>query len=106
MLIGSPFIQLQELGLPLIRPRRIFVSRGKGNDDIKKGNDDLEDIYKLIAHSLILTIIFLVLIIWFTLILNSATKNQAENDYFLLQFAVYFTIVSVFTVVFIILSIT
>ena len=106
MSIGLPFLRLQELGLPLIRPRKIFIEREIDNDDKKKGNDNLGDIYRLIAHSLISTIIFLVIIIWFTLILSSATQNQTDSDYFLLHFSVYFTVIAVFVVVFIILSIT
>lgn len=103
MSIGSPYIQSAELGLPLIRPRKIFVGRGKGGDDKKTDDDDLGDINRLIAHILISTIIFLVIIIWFTLVLNAATQTQTDSDYFLLQFAVYFSIVGIFAVVFIIL---
>lgn len=87
-----------ELGLPVIEPNKVLISTGKG------GGKDL-NIPQLIAQSLITTFIFLIIIIWFTLALNSATRESVPSDYLLFQFAVYFTIIAIILILFVIVVI-
>lgn len=100
-IIPNSYLSFQELGLPLIRPGKIFVSQGKG-----QGQGEILDIPRLFIQCVITTLIFLIIIIWFTLLLNASTRNQVDTDYLLFQFAVYFTIAAVFTIIFIILLIS
>jgi len=99
MSVGTPAIRLQELGLPLIRPDNINFGGGRTPSHVM-------DIPRLLAQSFITTLIFLVIIIWFTLALNASTREQIDSDYFLLQFAVYFSVMAIFVIIFIILLIT
>lgn len=96
MSIGTPNIRLQDLGLPVIKPDNLLVSGGKGPSQVV-------DVTRLIAQSLVTTLIFLIIIIWFTLALNASTREQIDSDYFLFQFAVYFSIIAIFLIIFIIL---
>jgi len=98
MSIGTANIQLQDLGLPVIKPDSLLVSGGKGPSHVV-------DVTRLIAQSLVTTLIFLTIIIWFTLALNASTREQIDSDYFLFQFAVYFSIIAIFLIIFIILLI-
>lgn len=97
--IPTSYLGFQELGLPLIKPGKIFVSQGKGQGEIL-------DIPRLFVQCVITTLIFLIIIIWFTLLLNASTRNQVNTDYLLFQFAVYFTVAAVFTIIFIVLLIS
>jgi hypothetical protein len=99
MSVGTSYIQLQQLGLPLIRPDKVLVSRGKGPAEVV-------DIPRLLAQSVVTTLIFLIIIIWFTLALNASTREQVDTDYFLLQFAVYFSVIAIFVIIFIIILIS
>jgi hypothetical protein len=96
MSIGTPNIRLQDLGLPVIKTDSLLVSGGKGPSQVV-------DVTRLIAQSLVTTLIFLIIIIWFTLALNASTREQIDSDYFLFQFAVYFSIIAIFLIIFIIL---
>ena len=98
MSIGNANIQLQDLGLPVIKPDSLLISGGKGPSNVV-------DVTRLIAQSLVTTLIFLIIIIWFTLALNASTREQIDSDYFLFQFAVYFSIIAIFLIIFIILLI-
>jgi len=98
MSIGTANIQLQDLGLPVIKPDSLLMSGGKGLTKVV-------DVTRLIAQSLVTTLIFLTIIIWFTLALNASTREQIDSDYFLFQFAVYFSIIAIFLIIFIILLI-
>ena len=92
----TPYIKLQELGLPVIRTDTLLVGAGKTpNHPV--------DIARLIGQSIVTTLLFLIIIIWFTLALNASTRDQVDSDYFLFQFAVYFSIIAIFVIIFIIL---
>lgn len=97
-IIPSPFRTSAGLGLPVIETDKISLSTGKGNGRVLP-------IPQLIAQSLITTFIFLIIIVWFTLALNASTRDEIPSDYFLFQFAVYFTIISILLIIFIILLI-
>jgi len=98
MAINGSNIPFRELGLPVIKPDTFLLSRGKIPNQII-------DIPRLIGQGLVTTLIFLIIIIWFTLALNAFTREQIDSDYFLFQFAVYFSIIAIFIVIFIILLI-
>jgi hypothetical protein len=99
MAIGTQYIRLQELGLPVIKPDTLLFSGSRQPSHVM-------DIPRLLGQSLISIFIFLIIIIWFTLALNASTRDQIDSDYFLLQFAVYFSVVAIFIIIFIILLIT
>ena len=96
MSIGTPSIRLQQLGLPLIQQDTLLVGGGKAFKHPV-------DIPKLLGQSIVTTLLFLIIIIWFTLALNASTREQIDSDYFLFQFAVYFSIIATFLIIFIIL---
>lgn len=98
MAVNAPNIALRDLGLPVIKPDTFLISGGKAPSHVM-------DIPRLIGQGLITTFIFLIIIIWFTLALNASTRDQIDSDYFLFQFAVYFSIIAIFIVIFIILLI-
>lgn len=96
MSIGNPHVSLQELGLPLIQADDLSLS---GN----KAPVHVVNIPRLLGQSIVTTLLFLIIIIWFTLALNASTREQVDSDYFLLQFAVYFSIIAIFVIIFLIL---
>jgi hypothetical protein len=98
MAVNGPNISFRELGLPVIKPDTFLLSGGKTPNRVM-------DVPRLIGQGLVTTFIFLIVIIWFTLALNASTREQIDSDYFLLQFAVYFSIIAIFIVIFIILLI-
>ena len=99
MAVNAPNIPFQSLGLPVVQADTFLLSGSKTPKHAI-------DIPRLIGQGLVTTLIFLVIIIWFTLALNASTREQIDSDYFLFQFAVYFSIISIFLVIFIILLIT
>lgn len=84
------------LGLPVIEADKISVVGGR------TGGKNL-NVKQLIAQTLITTLIFLIIIIWFTIALNSSIRDPLPNDYLLFQFAVYFTVIAFFLLAFIII---
>ena len=56
----------------------------------------------IILQTMITTFVFLFIIIWFTLIFNISTKGYNDSDYYLFQFAVYFSIFA-FIIIYILL---
>lgn len=98
MSVGVPHISLQELGIPVIQTDTLMFS---GN----KPTNHIVDIPRLLGQSIVTTFLFLIIIIWFTLALNASTREQIDSDYFLLQFAVYFSIIAIFVIIFVILLI-
>jgi hypothetical protein len=95
----APYVILQDLGIPVVRRDNIMssgVNPPKHNIDIPK----------LFAQTFITTLAFLIIIIWFTLALNAATREQTQDDYYLFQFAVYFSVIAIFMIIFVILLIT
>lgn len=98
MSVAVPYIRLQDLGLPLVQQDTIILSGSKPPTHVI-------DIPRLFGQTFITTLTFLIIIIWFTLALNCSTREQVESDYFLFQFAVYFSIIAIFIIIFIILLI-
>ena len=96
MSVGTPHVSLQELGLPLIQADDLSLS---GN----KSPTHVVNIPRLLGQSIVTTLLFLIIIVWFTLALNASTREQLDSDYFLLQFAVYFSIIAIFVIIFLIL---
>ena len=94
----APYIILQDLGIPIVRRDNIMSSGDKTPGQVV-------DITKLFTQTFITTLFFLIIIIWFTLALNTSTKEQTQDDYYLFQFAVYFSIISIFIIIFVILLI-
>jgi hypothetical protein len=90
--------RIDTLGLPVIKPDQVLVGGGKG-----VGN--LVTVQRLIFQSIITTFIFLIVVVWFTILLNISTRETNETDYFLFQFAVYFTIFSIILIMFLIVII-
>lgn len=76
------------LALPVIKPDQVLTGGGKGLEATVT-------VERLIFQSIIATFIFLIIIIWFTLFLNLSTRAVTETDYFIFQFAVYFTIIAI-----------
>lgn len=75
------------LGIPVIESDRILLSSGKGNGPPL-------NIGRLLIQSVITTLIFLIIISWFTLALNYFTRPTTNGDYLLLQFSVYFSVIA------------
>src|SRR5579862_7608823 len=86
------------LGIPTIESDKISLSRGKGgkNVGIGGGSSDRRDanIEGMILQSIITTLIFLIIIVFFTLALNAATRYPIASDFYLLQYSVYFSILA------------
>lgn len=101
MSVVTPYIRLQDLGLPIVRPDNVGISSGGS-----KISSHISDVPRLLGQTLITTFTFLIIIIWFTLALNASTREQIDSEYFLFQFAVYFSIIAIFIIIFIILLIT
>jgi len=99
MSVGPTNIKLQELGIPVIQTDQLPPGSGA-----KFGHP--VDVKRLIGQGIVATLLFLIIIVWFTLALNASTREQIESDYFLLQFSVYFSIIAIFIVIFIIILIT
>lgn len=99
MAINPENISFRELGLPVIQPDTFLLSGARAPRHVV-------DIPRLIGQGLITTLIFLIIIAWFTLALNASTRDQIDSDYYLFQFSVYFSIIAIFLVIFIILLIT
>lgn len=93
-----PYVILQDLGIPVVKRDNIITSGVNGT----KHNIDIS---KLFGQTFITTLAFLIIIIWFTLALNASTREQTQDDYFLFQFAVYFSIIAIFAIIFVILLI-
>lgn len=54
----------------------------------------------LILQTIITTFVFLIIIIWFTLVFNVSTRGIIDTDYYFLQFAVYFTLFAIISIYF------
>ena len=87
------------LGIPVIQTDRIIAGG-------RKSSGGEIDIGRLIAQGIITTLIFLIIITWFTLVLNVSVRGPILSDYYLFQFGVYFTIVAILIILFIIYIIT
>ena len=54
----------------------------------------------IILQTVITTLVFLVIILWFTLVFNISTRGQMDTDYNFLQFAIYFTLFAIIMIYF------
>jgi len=95
----APYVKLRDLGIPVIKKDNIMTSAGG------KIPGHVVDIAKLLAQTFISTLVFLIIIVWFTLALNAATRTQTDEDYYLFQFSVYFSIIAIFIIMFTVLLI-
>lgn len=80
--------RIEGLALPVIKPDQVMTGGGKGLGPAVT-------VERLIFQSIIATFIFLIIIIWFTLFLNFSTGNNDTAQYYLFQFAVYFTVIAI-----------
>ena len=90
--------RLDTLALPVIKPEQVLVGGGRSIGTVVT-------VQRLIFQSIITTLIFLIIVVWFTILLNISTQGAMESDYFLFQFAVYFTIIAILIIMFLIVII-
>ncbi len=81
------------MGVPLVSNDNLIYA------NVRHVNDN-----QIVITTLITSMVFLFVIVWFTYVFNLSTRERNNTDYYFLQFAIYFSIVA-FIVVYILLHI-
>lgn len=77
--------------IPVISNDTMIYSGVIQHQDTAKAYLDYQDT-GIIIQTMITTFVFLFIIIWFTLVFDVSTRGYEPSDYYLLQFAIYFSI--------------
>lgn len=85
-------IRFDTIGVPVIQNDVMIRSSGAHINDSH-----------IILTTIITTMIFLNILLFFTLVFNISTRGIDKTDYYFLQFAIYFTIFNFFFVSFMIM---